>query len=81
MCIVFTTFSTIFFLKDEGISNPTKDMKLSDLFLSIVKELIFQKKGINLHLLKVQESEIHLYTNIKWIFCSFLKLNRRVIDK
>ena len=34
-----------FFPKDEGISNPTKDMKLSDLFLSIVKELIFQKKG------------------------------------
>ena len=48
-----------FFLKDEGILNPTKDMKLSDLFLSIVKEL--QKRGKS-SLVKVQESEIHLYT-------------------
>ena len=63
MCIVFTTFSTIFFLKDEGISNPTKDMKLSDLFLSIVKEVIFFfKKRDKSLLVKVQGSEIHLYT-------------------
>ena len=62
MCIVFTTFSTIFFLEDEGISNPTKDMKLSDLFLSIVKEVIFFKKRDKSLLVKVQGSEIHLYT-------------------
>ena len=61
MCIVFTTFSAIFFLKDEGILNPTKDMKLSDLFLSIVKELIFQKMDKSSHV-KVQESKIHLHT-------------------
>ena len=60
MCIVFTIFSTIFFLKDEGFSNPTKDMKLSDLFFSIEKELIFQKKGDKSSLVQVQESEIHL---------------------